>query len=246
MGKDLRALGAVLLAVAGVIGLSSCGLLPEERFEDDAEVSKKITSVRVDSDSGGVTLRGRDGSRADAVSVHREVAYKGDEPEGATHRVEDGTLVLGGCGNRCSVDYTVALPAGLPVEGQTSNGALRLSRVGKVHLSTDNGRVELKDVRGDVEVRTSDGRIKGRGLHGRSIRAKTSNGDIDLSPVTEQRIHAETSNGDISVTAPAGPYRVSAETSNGDKDVTVPRDADDGTPLDLTTSNGDITVKPRG
>ncbi|WP_341483597.1 hypothetical protein [Streptomyces endophytica] len=136
-----RTLAAAAAAVVAVCGIAACGLLPGETFEDDAVVSKRITAVRLDSDSGGVTVRGGEGGGKNgaAVSLHRSVEYHGDRPQGATHRVEDGVLVLGGCGDECSVTYTLDLPAGIPVSGETSNGAVNLSKVGAVKVTTSSG-----------------------------------------------------------------------------------------------------------
>ncbi|MGW1377090.1 DUF4097 family beta strand repeat-containing protein [Streptomyces sp. NPDC002446] len=241
MGKRVRIIGAVAAACVGAWGISACGLLPGETFEDDAVVSKKITAIRLDGDSGGVTVRG--GKSGGRVSVHRSVTYQGDRPEEATHRVEHGVLVLGDCGNDCSVDYTVEVPAGLPVSGETSNGAVSLTKVGAVDVTTSSGAIELDGVSGAVDVRTSNGRITGRGLSGKHIGAETSNGDIDLTPANAQNVRAKTSNGSVTVKVPKGPYRISAETSSGTKDIGVATDPAGRYRLDLITSNGDITAK---
>ncbi|MEU5009291.1 DUF4097 family beta strand repeat-containing protein [Streptomyces sp. NPDC021749] len=240
-----RALVGAAVAVVGVCGLGACGLLPGKTFEDDATLSKKITAVRLDTDSGGVTVRGGKGSgkNGDGVSLHRSVEYHGDRPEGATHRVEDGVLVLGGCGDACSVTYTVDLPAGLPVSGETSNGAVHLSKVGAVKVTTSSGAVALDGVTGPVDVRTSNGRITGRGLSGGHLTAETSNGAIDLTPARPQDVRAKTSNGSVTVRMPKGRYAVSAHTSNGAKHIALTDDPSARYRLDLTTSNGDITAK---
>ncbi|MFJ9409563.1 DUF4097 family beta strand repeat-containing protein [Streptomyces sp. NPDC101393] len=243
MRKFLGLFGAAAMAGIGAIGLTACSLTPGSTFEDDSSVpkAKKITSVRLDSRSGSVTLNG--GKDVSKVSVHREVEYHGDRPKGATHRVEDGVLVLGGCGKDCSVSYTVDLPAGLPVNGETSNGAIHLTGVGAVKVTTSNGAIDLKGVRGPVDVETADGRIHGTGLSGKGIKAKTSNGAIELTPTTAQNVRADTSNGAVTVTVPDGTYRVRTETSNGHKDIGVTDDPAGAHRLDLTTSNGAITLK---
>ncbi|MGI5466936.1 DUF4097 family beta strand repeat-containing protein [Streptomyces sp. CA-132043] len=238
--RPRRLIMLTVAAGAGALALAACDAVPGRTFEDDAEVSQKITAVRLDSRAGAVELHGAKG--ATRVSVHREVSYRGDRPRGASHRVEDGVLVLRGCGERCSVTYTVDLPAGLPVTGGTSAGAIRLERVGKVGVSTDSGAVELTGVSGSVDVRTSNGRIHGRGLAGGPITARTTNGEIDLAPERPQDVRAETSNGAITLTVPAARYDVSARTSNGDKRIGVSDDPDGRYRLDLTTSNGSITV----
>ncbi|MEU7134369.1 DUF4097 family beta strand repeat-containing protein [Streptomyces sp. NPDC046261] len=222
-------------------GLSACGLAASESFSDDDVLKDKITSVRLDSRSGGITLRGQDG--AGQVSLQRKVDYKGDKPGGKTYRVEDGVLVLGGCGKDCSVNYTVDLPAGLPVTGKTSSGRITLSRVGAVTVGTSSGAVNLDDVAGAVDVHTTNGRITGTGLKGDGIKARTSNGKINLTPAKAQDVRAKTSNGAITLTVPDGRYKVTAKTNNGSKDIGVSNDPNGQYQLDLTTSNGAITVK---
>ncbi|MGW7577720.1 DUF4097 family beta strand repeat-containing protein [Streptomyces sp. NPDC054765] len=242
MHQRVRFTGAVALAVIGACGISACGLLPGKTFKDDAVVTKKITAIRLEGTSGGLTVHG--GKGGGAVSVHRSVTYHGSRPEGATHRVEDGVLVLTDCGEKCSVDYTVEVPAGIPVSGETSSGSVALTRVGPVKVTTSSGDIDLDGVAGTVDARTSDGRITGHGLSGRSVAAQTSNGAIDLTPARAQNIRATTSNGSITLQLPKGPYRVSADTGNGAKHIAVPQDPAARFQLDLTTSNGDITAKP--
>ncbi|MGW7490932.1 DUF4097 family beta strand repeat-containing protein [Streptomyces sp. NPDC054786] len=242
MRKRVRFIGIVAMSAIGSVGISACGLLPGKTFRDDAVVSKKITAVRLDSTSGGLTVHG--GKGGGKVSVHRSVTYHGDRPKGATHRVEDGVLVLTGCGKNCSVDYTVELPAGIPVSGETSSGSVDLTEVGPVKVTTSSGTIDLDGVAGTVDARTSNGRITGRGLSGKRIAAETSNGAIDLTPALAQSVRAKTSNGGITLRLPKGPYRVAAETSNGAKHIGVAQDPAGRFHLDLTTSNGDITARP--
>lgn len=238
-----RQLAFVVMAAAGVTALSACGMAFASTFEDEAALGGGITAVELDDiGAGRVTLRGG----ASEASVHREVKYRGDRPEGRTHRIEDGVLKLRGCGSRCSVRYTVDVPAGLPVSGGTSGGSIRLSRVGKVDVSTSSGAIRLDDVSGPVKAKTSNGKIEGRGLKGGETDVETSNGEITLEPANPQNIRAKTSNGEITVTVPVGPYRVSARTSNGDRKIGVSDDPSARYRLDLTTSNGDISVKPAG
>ncbi|WP_411143912.1 DUF4097 family beta strand repeat-containing protein [Streptomyces sp. x-80] len=241
MHRHLRLVGAMALAVAGASGLTACGPWTEAVVKDDTVVSQKITSVRLDTGSGGLTLRG--GKDVTKVSVHREVTYHGDRPEGATQHVDDGVLVLDGCGRNCSVTYTIDLPAGVPVTGKTSTGAVSLSQVGAVHVTTSSGSIELDGVSGTVDVRTSNGEITGRGLTGGRIQAQTTNGAIALTPATPQDVRAQTTNGSIALTMPSGRYQVSAKSGLGQKDIGIPHDPAGPHRLDLTTGNGGITAK---
>ena len=236
-----RLLTAASTVALGVAGMSACQLLPGETFEDSTSLSRKVTSLRLENDSGRVTVRGRDGLKE--VTVRREVEYHGDRPTGRTYGVRDGVMTLRGCGEDCAISYTVEVPAGVAVTGSTTNGRLDLSDVGRVRVSTHSGRVTLDGVSGTVDVRTSNGRIHGRGLRGEGITAQTSNGSIDLTPARAQDVRARTSNGAITLTVPSGDYRVSADTTHGDKDIGVRDDPSAEHRLALVTSNGDITVR---
>ncbi|MEU7636928.1 MULTISPECIES: DUF4097 family beta strand repeat-containing protein [unclassified Streptomyces] len=244
MHRRVRFTGAVALAGAGALALGACNLVVGETFSDDATVAQKITAVRVDTSDGDVTVHG--GKGGSTVGVHRKVTYRGDRPQGPTHRVEGGTLVLGGCGDQCSVTYTVDLPGTVPVTGETSNGALHLSKVAAVKVTTSNGGIDLDGVSGAVDVRSTDGAITGKGLAGTGIRAETSNGGISLTATKPQDVRAKTSNGAVSVTVPDDRYQVSAETSNGAKRIGVHNDPAGRYRLDLTTSNGEIQAGTAG
>ncbi|MFF4016210.1 DUF4097 domain-containing protein [Streptomyces sp. NPDC001843] len=241
MRHQLRGLGIFAAAGLTLGGLAACGLVKGKTFEDDSTLSGKITSVRLENGSGGVTVNGTEGG--EKLSLHREVEYRGDKPDGATHRIEDGVLVLDGCGSHCSVNYTVDVPAGVPVSGDVSSGAIHLSKVGSVKVTTSSGRVEMNGVSGTVEVKTSNGRITGEGIKGTRIKAQTSNGAINLTPTTPLNVQAKTSNGDITLTMPQAGYHVTADTHNGDKNIDVTNDPSGRYELGLQTSNGDITVK---
>ncbi|MDL4775380.1 MULTISPECIES: DUF4097 family beta strand repeat-containing protein [Thermomonosporaceae] len=242
MRQKLRVLGAVTVVALGAGTVGACdGPWKRTTFEDDAAVPGKITSVRLENRSGGIALHGRQGLAK--VTLHRSVSYRDHRPDGPTHRVEGGVLVLGGCGDRCSVGYTADIPAGIPVTGGVSSGAITLSAVGGVRVTASSGRITLDGTGGPVSVRTSSGRIRGTGLRGGKIEARTSNGAIDLAPATPSDVRAQTSNGAIKVTVPAGRYRVSAKTSHGGKHIGVADDPAGAHRLDLTTSNGAITVK---
>ncbi|MFK0259058.1 DUF4097 family beta strand repeat-containing protein [Streptomyces sp. NPDC090445] len=240
MRQLLRGLGILAASGVAVGSLASCSIARGETYEDDSTLSGPITSVRFDNGSGGVTVNGvPDG----APKLHRKIQFRGDRPEGATHRIENGVLILRGCGYRCSVDYTVDVPAGIPVSGEASSGAVRLARVGPVQVATSSGRVEMNGVTGTVQVRTSNGRIKGTGIKGDRIQAETSNGRIDLAPDTPADVRAQTSNGDVTLTVPRAGYRVAVDSGHGDRTIDVPNDPNGTYELRVRTGNGDITIR---
>lgn len=238
-----RISGALAGLSIGATILSGCALLPAHGMGDETMLSDTtVTSVRIDNPTGSVSISGD--TSATGIHIEREIKYSGAKRDiGPTYEVNGDELVLSGCGRRCTVEYSIELPAGVDVSGQTENGTIELSEVNNVEVSTSNGRIELEDVTGRVEVGTSNGRIEGSGLSGNGIIAKTSNGAIDLELATPQDVRANTSNGAIILRVPAGDYEVVAETSLGGTNIDIASDPNGEFLLDLETSNGAITVR---
>ncbi|MGH4035223.1 DUF4097 family beta strand repeat-containing protein [Actinomycetota bacterium Odt1-20B] len=230
------------LAALTVGGLSACSVLDQKTFEDDAKVLKKITSIRLDSGNGGVKVDAS--ADISTTSVHRKVNYRGDKPSGTSFSVENGVLTLSGCGKECGVDYVVKVPAGLAVTGGTSNGSLTLSGVGVVDVHTSNGEIAVNKATGPVKLRTSNGDVHVKEAKGGDIDTQTSNGEVTIQTATPQNIKARTTSGSLTVTAPPTNYQISASDSHGDKKVAFKNDPTGKYRLDLSTTNGDLTVEP--
>ncbi|MFI0898902.1 DUF4097 family beta strand repeat-containing protein [Streptomyces sp. NPDC020983] len=230
--------GAVLAALA-LGGVAACDGVRSKTAKDDTTVTEKVTAVRLDDSDGFVRVEGSAG--ATAVSVHREVHYRGDRP-GASSHVEGGVLWLSGCGHNCGADYVVTVPAGLPVAGGTSNGAITLRGVGTADVHTSNGKITVSGAAGAVKARTSNGSVQVTGTRG-GVDAESSNGSITVATPVPQDVRARTSNASITVTAAPGAYRVSAKTSNAAKKVGVADDPAGAHRLDLSTSNGSLTLR---
>ncbi|MFJ2737456.1 MULTISPECIES: DUF4097 family beta strand repeat-containing protein [unclassified Streptomyces] len=202
---------------------------------------QRVTSIRLDNRNGDVKVDAS--AEASTVSVHRKVNYRGDKPSGTSFRVRDGVLVLSGCGRKCGVDYVVKVPAGLPVTGGTSNGGLTLIDVGAVDVHTSNGEIAVTNATGPVKLRTSNGGIDVKNVEGGGIDTQTSNGEVTIETATPQDIKARTTSGSLTVTTQPAQYQISANSSNGDKNVAFENDPSGKYRLDLSASNGDLTVK---
>ncbi|MFG2115058.1 DUF4097 domain-containing protein [Streptomyces sp. NPDC048718] len=243
MRRNFRLLGiAVTTAGLAIGGLSGCGLVKSKTYEDSGSLPAKITSVRLENGSGHVTVHGiADG---EPPSLRRTVSYQHGKPEGPTHRVENGVLILDDCGSfDCSVAYDVEVPAGIPVSGKVSNGTVSLTKVGAVRVKTGAGRIELTGVNGPVDVTTANGRITGSDVKGGRVQARTSNGSIDLTLAAPLDVEARTTNGSIALKVPGTGYRIAARTSNGDKRIGLPDDPAGLHRLTLKSSHGSISVE---
>lgn len=253
-----------LSAVAGValIGLAVVlftGWVPwawsvqERRDQADAAV------VRLDLGSGDVTVRPGDVQRIGLVARSR--AWWGATPDQGW-RTDGDTLVLGGCGWRCSVDYELVVPEGTRVEGETGSGTVRVRGASEVRVTVSSGDIELRDVTGRVDattssgdvllervggpatVHSSSGSVTGRDLAG-PVDASTSSGDIAVDLNRQQDLRADTSSGDVEVSVPAGAYRVDTDGDRDGGDVEVIDDPDARYALTLSTSSGSIAVRER-
>ncbi|MFE0423338.1 DUF4097 family beta strand repeat-containing protein [Streptomyces sp. NPDC058953] len=241
--RQLRRPGMVAVAglvVALVAGASGCGLNGDS-FDDNSALSGKITSVLLDDTGADVTVKGTSGTRS--LTLERRVEYRDDRPKKPTHRIENGVLVLGGCGRDCSVEYEVEVPEGTPVRGEMSKGTVKLSRVGAVKVTTKSGRIEMNGVKGAVEVKTSKGRITGRNIQGNRITAAAGDGTVHLTVRTPASVTATTDGGRISLRVPKARYQVAVASDGGDKNVDIAHDPRGRHKITLKTKDGDITLR---
>ncbi|MFF9322686.1 DUF4097 domain-containing protein [Streptomyces sp. NPDC014735] len=128
--------------------------------------------------------------------------------------------------------------------GGTSNGSLALSDVGVVDVHTSNGEIAVNKATGPVKLRTSNGDVHVKDAKGGDIDTQTSNGEVTIRTATPQNIKARTTSG--SLTAPPASYQISASDSHGDKKVAFKNDPSGKYRLDLSTTNGDLTVESAG
>lgn len=136
-----------------------------------------------------------------------------------------------------SVDYLVALPAGVRVDARTTNGGVTIAdATSEVIARTTNGSVTIGTSAGRVSGRTVNGSVRARvdGLPpGASVELATVNGSVTalLPPNVDADVALETVNGRVKSDFPialrdgnrrslrgtlgAGGRRVSLETVNG-------------------------------
>jgi DUF4097 and DUF4098 domain-containing protein YvlB len=132
----------------------------------------------------------------------------------------------------CSVAFVVTLPSSF-----------------RVDVSTDNGRVDVIGLAGNVHVETDNGRIGAEDIRSATFGAHTDNGRISLAfeeaPTT---VIAETDNGAIDIELPrlagddAG-YDVDTSTDNGRVDVGVSTDPRSEHRITAASDNGSIDVR---
>ncbi|MGW0894619.1 DUF4097 family beta strand repeat-containing protein [Saccharopolyspora sp. NPDC002578] len=250
----LAVAGAACLLVAGTAVSRGWG---DQGGREVVTALPGITEVRLAESSGEVRIRHEPGARAEVRERARNWLGGDDD---RSHRVEDGALVLSGCGSGCSIDYEVVLPAPVPVTGagdagslevagmesvdvETAAGSVAISEVsGPVRVRGSSGGIELRDLDGDVDVTTGSGGIDGERLGGGSIVVGADTGTIDLELTGPRVVRATTGTGGIELDVPDEAYRVTADTGTGSRDVDVDTDPNSPRLLELSTGTGSIEV----
>ena len=132
----------------------------------------------------------------------------------------------------------------------------------RLRLHAAGGDITVANVEGAVVVSATNGAIVGRALRG-GVDARATNGNIamDLVEVSKDPVDLRAVNGEISLTLPASAdANLEASCTNGTTDIAdLPlqltgeqstrrvrgRLNEGGTPVELTTTNGNIHIRPR-
>ncbi len=183
-----------------------------------------------------------------------EVVAQPDEHDQATFRVE---VRIPEAIRHLSpgVSLSIEVPVPCAADIATSNGSIRVAKVKEpAVLVTENGRIEARDVAGELAARTSNGPIQAERVQGSlqaetsnarivardiagELAARTSNGSIQAERV-EGACRLRSSNGSIRVLAARG--NVQAETTNGS--IHLEADPPEGAQISLNTSNASIAA----
>ena len=159
---------------------------------------------------------------------------------------EEGDYRLNGVRkNDVAVRFTVHLPAGVPVEASTVNGAHQIEGVSApVEAATVNGRIHVNTANGPVRATTVNGSIEAimQALQGGDVELATVNGSViaGLPARINATIDAETVNGRVETDFPV---KISGKISTRHLRGTI---GTGGQTLRLNTVNGSITIQEAG
>jgi DUF4097 and DUF4098 domain-containing protein YvlB len=181
---------------------------------------------------------------------------------GDAYSVNDGVLELDGdCGWQCTADFEVTVPRGTKVTGENGSGDLEIVGVAGVDAKSRSGKVELRDVAGDVDldvtsgdisvqdltgkldVTANSGDIEAKGLKGGAVNVETTSGDIELDLTDANDVHAKGTSGDIEISAPTGDYKVTTDTKHGEVENNLGNNTAGTHTLTATTTSGDIELR---
>jgi hypothetical protein len=249
------------VAVAAALALTSCVRLVQNGFDDKHAVSEQVTEVRLQNGSGNVIVRGREGATETEIRRHVEYPKDADKPGGVSHRMEGSTLVLDGCGNRCSVDYEVTVPSkDVRITGENSSGDVRLEGVASVEVGIGSGDATVRDVAGVVSVDNGSGDLEVAGVGGDftgkvgsgntrlsdmrgQVTIDSSSGDVTVRLASVASVRVDAGSGNLTVEVPDGGYKIDVDAGSGNKDIKVKNDPNASAQLILRAGSGDVTVR---
>lgn len=226
------AMAGVIVAVsvpAAIAAFAVSSRVTDQQAVVGISAAGPISRVVIADSESDVRISGVD---AAGVSGQAVVQWKGRGGKRPVLRqsVADGVLTLtkdcssGGCG---PVDITLSVPRGVAVRAATSDGD-----------------ISVTGIMGGVDLTSSNGGIDAIGLGAGDASFHTTDGSIDASFTgAPARITAVTTNAAVSVvTDGQTPYHDSVSTKNGNQVLTNVQDRDAANEIDVTTTDGDVTV----
>jgi hypothetical protein len=237
---------AVVVALAAIALVSTLGNL---NLTDATETFSGISVIELDLENSPVVVRADD---VDEVRVQKRFTTGWFGGSDLAEQDGDQLRLVQRCpgffGFGCRARYEVTVPADVELTGETSNGSLTIEALeGQVDVATSNGAIQLDRVSGEVRAGTSNGAITGTGLRSNQVDLSTSNGRVELTfDEAPRAVNVHTSNGRVEVVLPddSPPYALSTSTSNGNVATAIRTDpAAADNLIDVSTSNGDITVR---
>ncbi|MEU6232704.1 hypothetical protein [Kitasatospora sp. NPDC047058] len=218
-----RALGAMAITGAVLLGTAGCIWDDDERRDVSYAVTEPVRVLVVQGHTGGVTVRGGGGTGA-KVTEHQ--SFRDGAPR-SSHELKDGTLTLTYDCDDCGVGYEIDVPAGT-----------------KVRVTAETGGVRLTGLAGEVEATVSTGGVEASGLTSPTALLRSETGGIEASFATAPgRVEARTGTGGVRLRVPAGDaYAVDASTGTGGVDVAVPRQPGAPRSILARAETGGVTV----
>ena len=235
----LTSLPALTVTALAAVAMTGCSISVDldrdtmRRVEDESIPLGQIESIAITTENGQIDVIARDVAAVEvrAVMVESDAGDAAYTIERATVGDAERLVIAGECDARrfdpCTVGFRVVIPAQLDVD-----------------VATDNGRIDVDGVAGELDIDTDNGAIEAEALISTDVTAHTDNGRIELSFTSApSAVDAETDNGRIVVRVPEpSSYAVDAATDNGAVDIDVTDDDGADRTIRARSDNGSIDI----
>jgi hypothetical protein len=248
------ALGAALSSCVPIHGL-------EARASDEWTRTYKLApggEIVIGNTNGKIEIEGTDGS---TVDVRAERIARGATDAAARELLPRIVIKEDATPERITLttERLSGIMIGVSFEVRYH---VKAPKKATINVSNTNGQVALSGLTGKVTARTTNGGVKGDGLTG-AVEARSTNGGvtIDMASVGSDRISLHTTNGGVTLTLPeSAKADLTASVTNGGVSIGDFQNLEvgeksrrrfegklngGGTPIDLTTTNGGVRIRPR-
>jgi hypothetical protein len=249
--KVTGALVAVPMLVFGTY--QAVGALAHERSTAVTTVDAAgVATVRVRNSAGSVRVLGVPGVEQITVRARISDGLRPTQHDVATEG--DRLVVTGSCPNYgntwCSVGYTIEAPPEVVVDIRADGGIEVAGIEGDIRIGTDQGRVTLDDVGGDVWATSDQGAIAGSGLRATRVLAHTDQGRVTLRFRDPPRtVDARSDQGSVEIVLPRAEgvdYRVDADTDQGTVSAPIDTGPSSSRTIRAHSDQGDVTLRYAG
>jgi hypothetical protein len=240
----ILAVGLVVLVVVAGAGawLVTSALPAHKKYTSTHTVSAaSSTLLRVDT-HGGVTLHAGHDSQ---VHVTATGDYADNPPKVSVSSSGKTTTVTGSCGDDCSLNLQITLPAALAAEVSSGDGQITASDLsGRLALTTESGAIDLTNPQGPLVLSTADGQVEVKDAKPTAFEAKSEQGEVRATFATAPTtVDVTTDQGGVDLTLPphAG-YYIQAQSKSGTPHITLPVDRNAKHTVTVRTDEGGVEI----
>lgn len=188
-------------------------------------------------------------SESGKVEVQRELHWSTTKPVVTETWSGDGMTVTSDCGSgprRCSIRYTVKVPASVALRVDSTSGNVDVRGItGNLRVKTTSGDVTVKGATATLSVTTTSGNMRLEDMESTQVEATASSGDVDMMfDSAPQSVSARTTSGNVTVMTPNDhtSYKVDVVTTSGEREVTVDQSQSSGRAISVHATSGDVTI----
>ncbi|MEU4996161.1 DUF4097 family beta strand repeat-containing protein [Streptomyces sp. NPDC021622] len=233
----------ILVVVAGTGAWLVTGALPaHKKYSSDHTANAASSTLLRVGTHGGVTLHAGHDSK---VHVTATGDYADTPPKVTVKSSGKTTEVTGSCGDDCSLNLDITLPAALAAEVSSDQGQITGSDLtGRLALTTDAGAIDLTNPRGSLVLHTAGGQIDVKDAKPATFEARTRQGEVRATFATAPTTTAVTTDqGGVDLTLPRhSGYYIQAQSKTGTPHITLPSNRDGKHTVTVHTKEGGVEI----
>lgn len=149
-------------------------------------------------------------------------------------------------GRDCSSSVALSVPARTAVSVSAAEGVQARGVHGGLKAQTKDGRMDLTELRGPIDLQTRGGSVNARGLSSAEVRAESRDGTMKLSLSTPPRtVHMSTRDGRASLSLPRadGGYALRIDRHGGSEHVTIPSNPASSRSVTVRSHDADLSIE---